>query len=250
MSALSNYKSRYRVLGYPVDLVNKSEALRIIEEAWQANKGLSVITLNAEMVIAAQSDIRLDRIIRHSHLIVPDGAGVVFALKLAGHHAVRVPGIELASAALDKASMLGVRVALVGGQKNVLDRLLNVLPQIYPGLNIVFSHDGYFSDEDEEDLLTGLAKTSPQLILLALGVPKQEYLLDSWRSSLPQTVSMGVGGSFDIWAGEKQRAPEAFQKLHLEWLFRLIREPWRFKRMASTLPKFAFQVVAWHLSKK
>src|SRR5476651_1374118 len=100
MSALSHYQSRCRVLGYPVDLVDQKQAVKIIEEAWQSNKSCSVVTLNAEMIIAAQNDVKLDRIIRHSDLIVPDGAGVVFALKLAGEKAERLPGIELASEAL------------------------------------------------------------------------------------------------------------------------------------------------------
>jgi N-acetylglucosaminyldiphosphoundecaprenol N-acetyl-beta-D-mannosaminyltransferase len=246
MSALSHYQSRYRVLGYPVDLVDKSQAAKIIEEAWQSNKGISVITLNAEMIIAAQNDLKLDRIIRHSHLIIPDGAGVVFALKLAGRRVQRLPGIDLASEVLVKAALLGTKVALIGSKKSVLDSLIEVLPKLYPNLQIAFSHDGYFSEDDEEVLLKDLAQVEPQLVLLALGVPKQEYILDRWRPSLPKAVIMGVGGSFDVWAGEKKRAPLGFQKLHLEWLFRLISEPWRFKRMSSTLPKFAFQVLMDH----
>ncbi len=249
MSALSNYQSRHRVLGYPVDVVDIDQAIKTIEEAWQCNKGLSVITLNAEMVIAAQKDQKLDRIIRHSHLIIPDGSGVVFALKLAGRPALRLPGIDLASEVLRRAALRQIKIALVGGTKPVLASLLEVLPKLYPNLLITFSHDGYFTEKEEEVLLKGLAQANPQLVLLALGVPKQEYLSDRWRAELPQAVIMGVGGSFDVWAGEKKRAPIAFQKLHLEWLFRLISEPWRFKRMSSTLPKFAFQVLIDHFRK-
>jgi N-acetylglucosaminyldiphosphoundecaprenol N-acetyl-beta-D-mannosaminyltransferase len=243
MSALSHYQSRRRILGYPIDLVDSAQAMQIIEEFWQAQKGLSVVTLNAEMVIAAQNDHKLDRIIRHCHLIVADGAGIVFALKLSGNQVKRLPGIELAAAALSRAAAQGIKVALVGSKKMVLDRLLEVLPKLYPNLQIVFSHDGYFLEEEEEVLVKEIAQAQPQLLLLALGVPKQEYLLDRWRSSLPAAVLMGVGGSFDVWAGETKRAPESFQKLHLEWLFRLLNEPWRLRRMSSTLPKFAFQVL-------
>lgn len=246
MSTLSHYQSRHRVLGYPVDVIGKDQAVKIVEEAWQSYKGLSVVTLNAEMVIAAQKDHKLDRIIRHSHLIIADGAGIIFALKLKGIKALRLPGIDLASAVLGRAASLGIKIALIGGTRPVLDRLLALLPDLYPNLQVVFSHDGYFLEEAEEAMLKDMAQAKPQLVLLALGVPKQEYLSDRWRPALPQAVIMGVGGSFDVWAGDKRRAPVVFQNLHLEWLFRLITEPWRLKRMSSTLPKFALQVLIAH----
>jgi len=89
-----------------------------------------------------------------------------------------------------------------------------------------------------------LAKACPKLVLLALGDPEQEYFADQWRNALSKAVVIGVGGSFDVWAGSTRRAPRTFQHLGLEWLYRLVREPWRFKRMSSTLPKFAVQVLA------
>jgi N-acetylglucosaminyldiphosphoundecaprenol N-acetyl-beta-D-mannosaminyltransferase len=244
MSSLSaTYLSRQKVLGYPVDLVDEARALAIIEAAWRAEKAMQVVTLNAEMVIAAQQDQRLDRIVRHAHLIIPDGAGVVWALRLSGHQAERLPGIDLASAILLSAASKGVRVALVGGRKEILDTLLDVLPARYPGLTTVAAHHGYFTGQEEPSLVEEIARTDPQLLLLALGVPKQEYFMDQWRSRFPKAVLMGLGGSFDVWAGSAKRAPQTFQKLHLEWLYRLIKEPWRFKRMSSTLPKFGMQVL-------
>ena len=100
MSALSNAsRARQKVLGYPVDLVDEQQALQIIDEAWRTAKALHVVTLNAEMVIASQQDQLLDRIIRHAHLIIPDGSGVVWALRLAGNTVNRLPGIELAAVA-------------------------------------------------------------------------------------------------------------------------------------------------------
>src|SRR5579859_6551806 len=120
MSALSQaYRSRQKVLGYPVDLVDEASAVEIVETAWQTEKPLQVVTLNAEMVVAAQQDQRLDRIIRHAHLIVPDGAGVVWAVRLTGHHVQRLPGIELAQALLRSAAANGISVALIGGRQEV-----------------------------------------------------------------------------------------------------------------------------------
>jgi len=244
MSALSaTYRSRQKVLGYPVDLVDLKSALEIIETAWHADKGLQVETLNAEMVIAAQRDHRLDRIIRHAHLIVPDGAGVVWALGLSGHCVERLPGIELAAAALERAAIRGANVALLGGRKEVVDTLAKTLPQNYPGLKLVFSRDGYFGSDDEEEIVDELAKAEPKLVLLALGVPKQEFFIDQYRDQLPKSVLIGVGGSFDVWAGVIKRAPVLFQRLNIEWLHRLISEPWRIKRMGVSLPTFVVRVL-------
>ncbi len=244
MSTLSaTYKQRQKVLGYPVDTVDETLALEIIEEAWTAKRGLHVVTLNAEMVIASQQDQALDRIIRHAHLIVPDGSGVVWALRLAGHGVNRLPGIELAGAALALAARTGARVALLGGKTEVLEKIQSTLPTLYPGLNIVASHNGYFSLDDEDQLVDAIAAAKPDLVLVALGVPKQEYFIDRWNHAFPHTVMIGVGGSFDVWAGNVKRAPAAFRKMHMEWFYRLMAEPWRFKRMSAALPSFAAQVL-------
>jgi N-acetylglucosaminyldiphosphoundecaprenol N-acetyl-beta-D-mannosaminyltransferase len=251
MSALSvTYRTRQKVLGYPVDLVNLDSALEVIETAWRADKRVHVETLNAEMVMAARKDHRLDRIIRHAHLIIPDGAGVVWALRLAGQKVDRLPGIDLASAALKLAARQGVKVALLGGRKEVVSTLEQSLPNIYPGLELSYCRDGYFSEADEAQIVDDMAQSEPKLVLLALGVPKQEFFIDQHREKLSRAVLIGVGGSFDVWAGVVRRAPLIFQRLNLEWFYRLITQPWRLKRMATTLPSFALQVLAekWRLS--
>ncbi len=233
---------RKKVLGYPVDLVNQAAALKTIETAWQDHSRLQVVTLNSEMIISAQQDSQLDRVIRSAELVIPDGSGVVWALRLAGETVNRLPGIELAQATLAHAAVNNIRVALLGGRQEVLSTLLDVLPKSYPGLNIVIAEDGFFSNEEEASVLNKIVAAEPQLLLLALGVPKQEFLAERWKNALPKTVIIGVGGSFDVWAGRVKRAPQSFQRLHLEWLYRLIKEPWRYKRMGATLPKFALQV--------
>lgn len=245
MSALSTtYKQRQKVLGYPVDLVSEQSAIEVVEEAWNNTKSLHVVTLNAEMVVAAQQDQLLDRIIRHAHLIVPDGSGVVFALKLAGKTVDKLPGIELAAAVVKKAAETNRRVALLGGKPEVMEKLQTVLVEQHPGLNIVAAHDGYWSTDDEDQVVDDLAAAEPDLLLVAMGVPRQEYFLDRWHASFPHAVMIGVGGSFDVWTGTVKRAPALFRRFHLEWLYRLLAEPWRYKRIGSSLPSFAFQVLA------
>jgi N-acetylglucosaminyldiphosphoundecaprenol N-acetyl-beta-D-mannosaminyltransferase len=239
--------ARQTVLGYPVDLVGESQALERIEAAWNAADGLGrhlhVVTLNAEMVVTSQKDRDLDRIVRHADLIVPDGAGVVFALRSKGAAVSRLPGIELAHAALARAANRAQPVALLGGRAEVMDKLIEVLPLEHPGLIISAHRNGFFSAEEEKAVMESLAQSRPKLVLVALGVPRQEYLIDRYKQTFPNSVVIGVGGSFDVWTGFVARAPEFYRRFHLEWLARLLKEPWRFKRMASTLPNFALQVL-------
>jgi N-acetylglucosaminyldiphosphoundecaprenol N-acetyl-beta-D-mannosaminyltransferase len=244
MSSLTaTYKTRQKVLGYPVDIVNEKSALEVISEAWKTGRSLHVVTLNAEMIVAAQQDQLLDRIIRHAHLIVPDGSGVVFALKLANQNVNKLPGIELAAAAIDMAAQSKKRIALLGGKPEVMEKLKEVLAAKHPGINIVAAHD-------EDNVVDELAQSEPDLLLVAMGVPRQEYFLDRWHASFNHAVMIGVGGSFDVWTGTVKRAPLLFRRFHLEWLYRLLAEPWRFKRIGSALPSFAFQVLSEAARKK
>ena len=243
MSTLSaTNRSRQKVLGYPVDVVDQGLALEVIESAWRSGKGLQIVTLNAEMVVAAQQDAELDRIIRHAHLIIPDGAGVVWAVRLAGQQIERLPGIELAAAALQRAAVSGRRVTLIGGRNEIVSRLAQDLADRYPGLNVVNYHHGFFAPDEAEEIVDELAQEEPELVLVALGVPKQEYFIDRFASAFPKAVLIGVGGSFDVWAGEIKRAPAVMQRLNLEWHYRLFKEPWRWRRMGSSIPNFGFQV--------
>lgn len=244
MSILSaTNRARQKVLGYPVDVVDMASALDVIGQSWARTKFLQVVTLNAEMVVAAQQDSELDRIVRHAHLIVPDGSGVVWAIRLNGQQVDRLPGIDLAAAAVEKAAQEGRTVAMLGAKPEVLERAKEELCRRFSGLKVSFVQDGYFKPEQEEEIVAALAESKPALVLVALGVPRQEYFIDRWQEKFAGSVVIGVGGSFDVWAGQVRRAPVLFQRLHLEWLYRLIREPWRFKRMMSALPTFFIQVL-------
>jgi len=240
----STSEARQKVLGYPVDVVDEIQALERIERAWANDRGMHVVTINAEMVIQAQKNAELDRIIRHAHLIVPDGAGAVWAIRLDGHECYRVPGIELADKALGSAARHSIPVALIGGRGEVLEKLLTTLPSRHPGINIVASHDGFFDGAQEEAMVDEVAAANPKLVLVAMGVPRQEFFIDRWQAKFGHAVVIGVGGSFDVWSGFTKRAPAFFRKLHLEWFYRLVSEPWRAQRILSALPSFAMQVIS------
>ncbi len=245
--------NRAFVLGYPVDLVDMPTAISLMEGFWQSKCGMHVVTLNAEMTMQSINNKELGDIIKKADLIVPDGAGVVLSLKNRGGicaQAGRLPGIELAQKALESAAARGEKVALLGGRPEVMEKLKQILPQKHPGLNVVAYQNGFFKADQEGSVMSALAALKPGLVLVALGVPRQEFVIDKYRQLVPEAVMVGVGGSFDVWTGFVQRAPVSYQKLHLEWLYRLQKEPWRFKRMAGTLPAFALKALFENLTGK
>ncbi len=201
--------------------------------------GIHVVTCNAEMVMLAQRDPAFAEIIRTADLVPPDGAGIVWALKWQGVSVYRSPGIELAEWLLAAAAFRGYGVALIGGQPDVSATAAHYWQSTHPTLNL-WTHHGYFDADQEQVILTQLAARSPQIIMVGLGSPRQEFWIRQHRSVSPSSIWIGVGGSFDIWGGVKERAPYVWRAYHLEWLYRLYQEPWRWRRMLA-LPHFAWK---------
>lgn len=226
------------VLGVPVHACDDvfAAALDLAQRG-----GGQIVTLNAEMTMAARAQPELGRAIAAAQLVIPDGAGVVWALARQGLRVRRSPGIELAWRLLEHAAVAGWRVALVGASPAVMERLQQDLPQRIPGLQLVFCVHGYQPAAAWPGLEQELLRHQPQLVLVALGVPRQE----TWIADCPGRSGglwMGVGGSFDVWAGVKKRAPRWMGALQIEWLYRLVQEPSRWRRMLA-LPAFAWQVL-------
>jgi N-acetylglucosaminyldiphosphoundecaprenol N-acetyl-beta-D-mannosaminyltransferase len=212
-----------------------------IEARISQGLGAQVVTCNPEMIVQAQRDPAFAQVLQEAELVIPDGIGVVWALRRQGIRVQRVPGIELAEALISKAAARGWRLALVGGKPEVNRAAIQHWQARFSSLAI-WGHHGYFSPAEEENLLLALQAFQPQLVWVGLGSPRQELWIARWRALLPQAIWMGVGGSFDIWAGQKRRAPRWWRDHHLEWLYRLYQEPWRWRRMLA-LPRFAWQVL-------
>lgn len=210
-----------------------------LTERIERREGTHVVTLNAEIVMLTEKDSAVAKVIKQADLVIPDGAGVIFYLKLKGKNQRRFPGIELAEAMLREAARHQWNVAFFGGApgiaENAKQNWLNKLPE----LKITTQH-GYLTPEMEEHWEQKLRRLQPQLIFTCLGVPKQEFWIKNHRHLCPYATWIGLGGSFDVWAGVKTRAPKVWQKLHLEWLYRLYQEPWRWRRMLS-LPQFVWR---------
>ena len=218
MAATATEPLRTRVLGVPVH--GCTDAFEAALALHQAGGG-QIVTLNAEMTMASRADADLGAVIEAAELVIPDGAGVVWALGRQGIRVPRSPGIELARRLLEHGAAQGWRVALVGASPETIERLRQVLPAEIPGLNLVLACHGYQSADNWPGIEHQLRELQPDLVLVALGVPRQE----TWIHGLPwprKGLWMGVGGSFDVWAGVKQRAPRWMGALRIEWLYRLL----------------------------
>lgn len=238
---------RSKVLGIAVDLHDNYAdwlAQRLL-----TSSGTQVITLNSEMVIQARRNLDLAQLIEQVELAVPDGAGVVLFLRSLNLKVNRCPGIELAEAMVRVAFMSEKKIFLIGGAPGVLEQVReswqNSLPQ-FQAKSIVGMHHGYFDAQTEDTLSKQLQALQPDLVLVGLGVPRQEFWIAQKRSLCPNAVWIGVGGSFDVWSGTKTRAPKLLRENNLEWLYRLYQEPWRWRRMLS-IPQFAWYAIVQSL---
>ena len=225
-----------KILGFGVDTFTFDEALEYIT----SNHG-QVVTINPEMIETACKNSEFANIINSSEMVVPDGIGVQLGLKILGKNVKRIAGIELGKALLVRSAQTNKRVALIGAKEDVLTLAVSKLKNEIPNLNIVYSHNGYF--ENDFDILDNIVHSEPDVILVALGSPKQEFFNSQLKLRLPNAVMIGLGGSFDVWAGVVKRAPKIYQSLGLEWLYRTIKEPQRFKRIFPTLPVFIIKVI-------
>ncbi len=232
---------RSTVLGLPIHLL-KDYSGWLISQLKQ-RQGVHVVTLNAEMAMQAEKDLNLEAVIQKAELVIPDGAGVVFYLRLRGKQISRCPGIELAEALLHKIAMLEDHsVFFYGGSPGVSQSAADRLQQRIPGLSIVGTQHGFISAEERSELCQKLQRLQPRLILVGLGVPRQEFWIAEHRHLCPDSIWIGVGGSFDIWSGVKTRAPKWLRNNSLEWIYRLYQEPWRWRRMLA-LPQFALRAL-------
>ena len=195
-----------------------------------------VVTINPEMISNAVKDPDFADIINNADLVIPDGIGVEIGLKILGYNVRRIAGIEFSHRMIEECAKNNQSVALIGAKPEIVKKAKE-----FPSLYITYIHDGYFNEDDS--ILAELKIRQPRLVLCALGSPKQEEFILKAKSILPEALFVGVGGSFDVWSGEVKRAPEIYQKLGLEWLYRTIMEPKRFKRIFPTLPLFVLKVL-------
>ena len=235
---------RVNILGVDVDAVTMAEAVDVVRRAMDTRAGVMVATANAEMLMRATHDEELRRILNASALVVPDGAGTVWAARHLGHAMPeRVAGYDLAQELLRCAPAEGRRVYFFGSAPGVAEKAKAKAEQLYPGIEIVGVRNGFFSPADNAAIIAEIRAARPDLLLVALGVPKQEKWIAAHLAELDVPVAIGVGGTLDVMAGVMKRAPHWMQKAKLEWLFRGLMQPKRAGRLLA-LPKFVLKVYA------
>ncbi len=214
-----------------------------------STKSHEIITLNPEFLFRAQSKCELLKLVNEADLVTPDGAGIVWASKIAGTPVPeRVTGIDLMLNLMPLAEKEGWGIFLFGASPGVAEEAAENLKKQYPRLNIVGTRHGYFKEDQEEEIVNQIIAAKPHLLFVALGMPKQELWIYKHKVRLGVPVSIGVGGSLDVIAGRVQRVSPWLQKMHLEWLGRLIKEPHRWRRQL-VLPKFAWLVIKKYVLK-
>ena len=229
------------LLGYSIDDYSFDEAVLKAKELIDSDKVSQVITINPEMFQTADNDSYFANIVREAEMVIPDGIGIKIGLKLTGKNVARIPGIDFAKKLLKEAALSNIPVAIIGSKEEVITKAIENLQNEISGLNIVYYHNGYF--DNDEEIYSELRNHSPKLILIAMGSPRQEKFIYEAKKKLNPALMVGIGGSLDVWSGFVKRAPKIYQVLGLEWLYRTITQPSRFKRIFPTLPLFLIRVL-------
>ena len=240
-----------KIFNLRVDNVELDEATTIVKKFLMEDRLRTIYTPNTEIVMAAKEDRDIRNIINDGDLVIPDGIGLIYGSKIKKKPLKeRVTGFDLSMKILEIANEKGYSLFLLGGKEEVAkDAGENILKK-YPNIKLAGYHHGYFkgshigyTNHDEElSIIDSINKTKPDIIFVGLGFPKQEIWIDANKKRLNSKVIIGNGGTMDILSGNAKRAPEAFQRLGLEWLYRLIKEPSRIKRQ-MVIPKFMLYIL-------
>lgn len=232
---------RTDVLGVGFDSVTMEQAVETAAAMMAAGGFHYAVTPNAEFVQRAERDEDFRSALNGADLVLPDGIGVVYAAKILGRPLPgRVPGCDFAAALCDQLARDGKKLFLLGAKPGVAEQAARNLEAAHPGLTVCGTHDGYFTED--APVVEAIRTAGADAVFVCLGAPKQEYWMIKHGPETGAAFLIGLGGSLDVFAGTVKRAPEVWQKLGLEWLYRLIRQPSRAGRMAK-LPLFLASAV-------
>jgi N-acetylglucosaminyldiphosphoundecaprenol N-acetyl-beta-D-mannosaminyltransferase len=231
------------IYGIPFSKLSFEETVQHLIHAIEHKQPTHVITANPIMIMAAVDDAKYSAMMKRADLIVPDGSGVVWAAKYAGQPVPeRVTGFELMQRLFQEGEKRRWKAYLLGTSQEIIDAAAEKLQLQYPQVKIVGVRNGFFGPEQDEEVVESIRQAAPDLLFVARGADTQEPWIVKYKQLLNVPLIMGVGGSFDVVSGKLKRAPQIWQKLRLEWLYRLLQEPKRYKRML-VLPKFVVKVV-------
>lgn len=232
-----------RILKFDVFNRSKLELLNYIEKLSKVN----IVSGNPEILYNGLNDSRLLKsFTAESTIIIPDGVGTVLASKIVKSPVKeKIAGIEVMEALIEKCSEEGKSIYFLGARQDILEECMKNLINKYPGLNIAGSHNGYFDLDNCEHIIYDIYKSGAHILFVAMGAPRQDIFIADNMNRLPCSIYMGVGGSFDVLSGKIKRAPHWMIKSGLEWLYRVLKEPWRIKRLSS-IPRFLLKVMLYN----
>ncbi len=232
------------ILSIPVHAVTMADTLALVDGYMAEPRLHQIATVNPEFVMAAQSDAEFRRVLAEADLCLPDGVGLLYAARRFGRRLPeRVPGSELVYRLAERAAARGWPLFLLGAAPGVAEEAAEILGSLYPALPIVGTYAGSPDPAENEAIVRRVNDSGAALLFVAYGAPKQDKWIARNRDTLPAVrLAIGVGGSLDFITGRAVRAPRWMQRLGLEWLHRLIREPWRWRRMLA-LPRFGWRVL-------
>lgn len=215
-------------------------AAKLLQDIDKGQKSF-IVAINPEKIMKAQEDQELKSLLNQATYQIPDGIGVILASKLKkGRIRERVTGIDMMLKLCKEATNNGKRIFLYGAKPGIADEAKAKLEEMFPGILIVGTLNGY--EKNEEVIERTINDSRAEIVFVALGSPAQENWIIAHKEKLNPSVYQGVGGSFDVISGRLNRAPAVFQKFGLEWLYRLLKEPWRWKRQLE-LPRFLLRVL-------
>ena len=236
------------VLNCPINLCSLDDALNKANDAIQNNINFQIITINPEMIMNAQKNEHFFNILSNSDLNIADGVGVKIALKLNKINQNQIRGVDFSRELVKLASENNYRIAFLGAKEEIIQKAKENFLKKYPNLNFVYTRNGYFDDENK--IIEEIKSANPQILLVGLGSPKQEEIIVKLKSVLQGCTMVGVGGSFDVFSGIVKESPMIYRKLGLEWLYRTILQPERFKRIFPVLPIFLIKCIIESIQKK
>ncbi|TMR09042.1 WecB/TagA/CpsF family glycosyltransferase [Nonomuraea turkmeniaca] len=245
MTRLPEQASRKTLFGTALDALTMSQVIAQCVAAISEKGRLTIGVVNAAKVVNMRTDAALRQSVLDSDLVLADGQAVVWAARMLGHRLPeRVAGIDLFTELMAEGDRRGYRAYFLGATDEVLSRVLAEVRLRYPGLGIAGSRDGYFPVEESADVAADVAASGADLLFLGITSPKKEIFIREWGERTQARIIHGVGGSFDVLAGRTRRAPLRWQRLGLEWLYRLLQEPLRLgPRYVRTNGRFLLLVI-------
>lgn len=236
--------TRINILGVWVDGLDQQAALARLTDLIREGGFHQIVTVNPEFVMRAQQDTIFRNVLNHADLALADGSGIVWAARWLygpGHVPERIAGVDTVEGLIALAAQHGWRVFFLGAAEGMAEQAAQVLRDRYPTLQLAGTYAGSPSDSEASDIVARVNEGQTDVLLVAYGAPAQDVWIARHRQMLNVRLAMGVGGAFDFIAGETRRAPIWMQRWGLEWLHRLLQQPWRWRRMLA-LPRFVVRV--------